>query len=103
MEKERETDRPMGVAWTSRCRTIAREWGPRPSPPWSLGGQPLLSPSHEFVYIACERHTVFLINSSVNSFDGHNLRSIGLGGDRWDIAQTWVRHVVERETEMPGR
>lgn len=43
--------------------------------------------------------TVFLINSSVSSFDGHNLRSTGLGGDRWGIAQMWVRHAMERETD----
>lgn len=74
-----------------------------PPPRRSLGGRPLSSPSHEFAYVACERHSVFLTHSSVNSFDGHNLQSMGLGGDRWGIAQMWVRHVTERETEMLGR
>lgn len=46
----------MGITRTSRCRTIARERRPHPSPPRSLGGRPLSSPSHEFVYRACERH-----------------------------------------------
>lgn len=91
--------RHMDITMQNHCPRM----GTRPPPPRSLAGQPLLSPSHEFVYIARERHPVFLMNSSVNSFDGHNLWSIGLGGDRWDIAQMWVMHVVERETEMPGR
>ena len=103
MEKERETGHLTGITRTSRCRTSARERRPRPSPRRSLGGRPLSSQSHEFAYVACERHSVFLTHSSVNSFDGHNLWTMGLGGDRWGIAQMWVRHVTERETEMLGR